>query len=248
MLTDKSIGLIYPGAGDTELRDLGKWAREHGLPGPNFIFVTSNSDGSHALTSLEETANLKTLSAAASALPSACASVIWACTSGSFIHGFARARQQAGAIEEIVRAPATSASLALARAAAFMGNEVEVLAPYDAKLSGLFVAFLQEAGVRVSKMSDFGAASASESRMLDLEREITSHQARHGFSPLPLLVPDTAIDTLSRVAGLEHRFGRPVITANQACIWDGLRLAGIAPVTSRVGLLFSQHKRSQDCI
>jgi maleate isomerase len=125
-----------------------------------------------------------------------------------------------------------------------MGSEVEVLAPYDATLSGLFVAFLQEAGVRVSKMSDLGAASASESRMLDLEREITSHQTRHGFSRVPLLVPDTAIDTLSRVASLEHRFGRPVITANQACIWDGLRLAGVRTVLNRAGLLFSQRERS----
>jgi maleate cis-trans isomerase len=209
MIISRSIGLIYPGDGETELRQVGVWARARGLTDTAFIFVTSHSDGSHALSSLEETANVDALSAAAADLASACTSVIWACTSGSFIHGFARAQQQASAIEKIVRAPTTSASLALARAAAFMGNEVEVLAAYDAKVSGLFVAFLQEAGVRVSAITCVGAASASDSKGLDLGREISSHQARYGSSRLPLLVPDTAIDTLSLVAPLEHRFACP---------------------------------------
>jgi maleate isomerase len=240
MPISRSIGLIYPGCGDTELRRVGAWARERGLTDTAFKFVTSHSDGSHALSSLEETANFDALTAAAVELGSACASVIWACTSGSFIHGLARAQQQARTIEEFARAPTTSASLALARAAAYMGNDVEVLAAYDAEVSGRFVAFLQEAGVTVSAITCLAAASASDSRTIDLEREIRSHQVRHGSSQLPLLIPDTAIDTLSLVARLEHRFARAVITANQACIWDGLRLAGIRTVLSRAGLLFSQ--------
>ena len=244
MSISRSIGLIYPGCEKTELCDAGAWAREHGLTDTTFVFTTSHSDGSHALSSLEETSNVVALRNAAGKLAWTCASVIWACTSGSFIHGLARAQQQAKAIEEYARAPTTSASLALARAAAFMGSEVEVLAAYDAEVSGLFTAFLHEAGVRVSATTCLGAASASDSRTLDLEREINSHQIRYGSSRLPLLIPDTAIDTLSLVARFEHRFARPVITANQACIWDGLRLAGIRTVLTRAGLLFSQRERS----
>jgi maleate cis-trans isomerase len=122
-----------------------------------------------------------------------------------------------------------------------------VLAAYDAEVSGLFITFLHEAGVRVSATTCLGAASASDSRALDLEREISSHQVRHGSSRLPLLVPDTAIDTLSLVQSLEHRFARPVITANQACIWDGLRLAGIRTVVNRAGLLFSRASGPEGC-
>ena len=40
-----------------------------------------------------------------------------------------------------------------------------------------------------------------------------------------VLIPDTALPTLSFVEELERVLGKPVLTANQVTIWEGLRLA-----------------------
>ena len=217
------IGVIFPGNSDSELRHLDAWTMTHGLATARFVLVNSQSDGSHAIAALEQTADLqKSATAAATLAAKSCAAVIWACTSGSFVLGLARSRQQADAIAEIVGAPATSASLALARAAAHLGHTVEVLSPYDDEVSRNFVNFLREADVEVSALTCLGSASAAQSRSIDLAQEIELHHAAHGWSPLPLLIPDTAIDTLSLVVALEERFRRPLVTANQACLWDGL--------------------------
>ena len=47
-----------------------------------------------------------------------------------------------------------------------------------------------------------------------------------------VLVPDTALPTLSFVEELERVLGKRVLTANQVTIWEGLRLArsGLRPV------------------
>lgn len=41
-----------------------------------------------------------------------------------------------------------------------------------------------------------------------------------------LLIPDTAMHTLAVLPELETALGKPVLTANQVTIWEGLRLAG----------------------
>lgn len=239
------IGVIFPGDSDSELRDLDGWAVRHGLTAARFVVVNSQSDGSHAIAALEQTADPRNLAVAAAMLaPRSCAAVVWACTSGSFVHGLASSREQAEAIGAIVGAPATSAALALARAAAHLGSTVEVLSPYDGEVSRRFVAFLDEAGVQVSTLTRLGSASAARSQSIDLAQEIELHHAVHGWSPLPLLIPDTAIDSLSLVAALEEQFRRPLVTANQACLWDGLRLAGIRPTIDQAGRIFAQSEPS----
>jgi maleate cis-trans isomerase len=54
-----------------------------------------------------------------------------------------------------------------------------------------------------------------------------------------VLLPDTALHTIAQLDALDDRVGKPVLTANQVSIWQGLRLAGADTPRPRLGSLFS---------
>ncbi|MFD6454668.1 hypothetical protein ACFWF3_28185, partial [Nocardia sp. NPDC060220] len=61
-----------------------------------------------------------------------------------------------------------------------------------------------------------------------------------------LLIPDTAMHTLEVLPKLEAALGKPVLTANQVTIWEGLRLAGVTAVAPELGALFAEGSRHVD--
>ena len=52
-------------------------------------------------------------------------------------------------------------------------------------------------------------------------------------------LPDTAMHTLEIVDDLEAAIGKPVLTANQVTVWNGLDLVGPVPSLPSLGSLFS---------
>jgi maleate cis-trans isomerase len=56
---------------------------------------------------------------------------------------------------------------------------------------------------------------------------------------VPLVIADSAVNTLDVVAELEADLGKPVVTANQATLWKGLRLLGRPPRVPRAGALLT---------
>ena len=53
------------------------------------------------------------------------------------------------------------------------------------------------------------------------------------------VVPDTAVYSLDKVAAAEAALGRPVVTANQATVWQSLRLLGREHRLADAGTLFA---------
>jgi maleate cis-trans isomerase len=54
-----------------------------------------------------------------------------------------------------------------------------------------------------------------------------------------VLLPDTALHTIGLLDALDARVGKPVLTANQVSIWQGLRLAGADVARAGLGSLFA---------
>jgi len=54
-----------------------------------------------------------------------------------------------------------------------------------------------------------------------------------------VLIPDTAMHTLGIVDDLEQAIGKPVLTANQVTVWEGLRLLGELQPVAGLGRLFA---------
>jgi maleate cis-trans isomerase len=172
--------------------------------------------------------------------PPAPGALCWACTSGSFVGGAGWARDQLAALTAETGLPATSASLALAEAVRALGvTEVDLLSPYPGPLTDVLRDFLAACGIGVRAVAALGCEAGSDSHRLDLRAAIAAFAPGLSGAAVPLVVPDSAVNTLEVVAELETDLGRPVVTANQATLWKGLRLLGRAPRVPGAGALLT---------
>ncbi|HIZ36664.1 MAG TPA: maleate cis-trans isomerase [Candidatus Ruania gallistercoris] len=169
------------------------------------------------------------------------AAVVWACTSGSFVYGPEGAEDQVARLEQITGVPTSSTSRAyLAALAALDLTRVAVAASYPDDVAQLFVDYLAAAGVEVVSFSSAGIDTAAEVGRLS-PAEVTALASGNDHPDAQaLLVPDTAMRTLSVLPDLEARLGKPVLTANQVTIWEGLRLAAQSRYSARLGALFAE--------
>lgn len=170
-------------------------------------------------------------------------SVIWACTSGSFVYGPDGARDQIDQLASVAGVPASSTSAAFVDALAHLWiTRVAVAASYPQEVATLFVDYLAAAGVEVVAMGSADIDTAAEVGHLSPEQVVELAVSRDHPEAQTLLVPDTAMRTLAVIPELEYRLGKPVLTANQVTVWQALRLAGARPTSSVLGTLFAQRQ------
>ncbi|EQD82317.1 maleate cis-trans isomerase [Saccharopolyspora erythraea D] len=168
-------------------------------------------------------------------------SVIWACTSGSFVFGWDGAREQVEKLQAVTGLPTSSTSFAFVHAAARLGlQRVAVAATYPADVAERFVEFLQVAGIEVVRLSSRGIITAAEVGTLGREQVLDFAAANDDERAQALLMPDTALHSVAWLDELEQRLGKPVLTANQVSAWEGLRLAGDRAAREGLGTLFRQ--------
>ncbi|MDN5750667.1 MAG: maleate cis-trans isomerase, partial [Pseudonocardia sp.] len=173
-------------------------------------------------------------------------SIVWACTSGSFVFGWDGATAQVEALGKAAGVPASSTSFAFADACAHLGvTRVAVGATYPDDVAERFVAFLARAGVTVVWLSARGIITAAEvgtlpaADVLEFAAAVMDEAQADHADAQALLLPDTALHTVDLLDALDARVGKPVLTANQVSIWQGLRLAGVHEPRSGLGTLFS---------
>ena len=164
---------------------------------------------------------------------------IWACTSGSFVYGLAGAGDQARQIGECLGAPATSTSLAFVEAARALGiRRVAVAATYPHDLAAAFVDFLKEGGIETLHLGCLGIWTAGEVGEVGGDEVVEFVRANDHDDAEAVLVPDTALHTVTVLDKLDAAIGKPVLTANQVSMWEALRLGGALTWQSGFGQLF----------
>jgi len=167
-------------------------------------------------------------------------SVMWACTSGSFVFGLEGAKQQAQEVQDIIKVPTSSTSLAFADAIRHLNfHKVAIAATYPDDVSRRFKTFLQDSGIEVVSLVSHDVETAalagglSESEVIELALSNNPEEAE------VVLLPDTAMHTARIIPDLERALGKPVLTANQVTLWQALRLANITPPSlPQLGTLF----------
>ena len=223
------VGLIWPsGSGEFEYF---QYARATGERLRIYLTITrvGGEDGKdHDIEALEQTARVDWLSGAAKRLASLeLNAAFWACTSGSFVLGRAHAERQRDAIASAAGMPAGSTSLAFARVLGDMGvRKVSVVATYPEPAARAFASFLAEFGVEVMHLQWLdapGGWDATEMEPMRVEEGVRK-AALDGAEVV--LVPDTALPTLSMIERLEGAAARPVLTANAVSLWDAMALGG----------------------
>jgi maleate cis-trans isomerase len=233
-----TVGLLYPGYGAEddfpalEAR-LGEAVR---LP----LVHTSVGEDAHRVDALLDLGSAKRLADGAAALqPYDPDSVIWACTSGSFVFGWDGAREQVQGVEDVLQLPVSSTSIAFVEALTAMGlSRVAVAASYPEDVAVRFVDFLRRGDVETVSFGTHGIYTAAEVGLLTKEQVIAMVEASDVPDAEAVLVPDTAMHSLLWLDDLEAAVGKPVLTANQVSVWEGLRIAGGPKTFDGLGALF----------
>lgn len=236
-----TVGLLYPGyAAEDDYplleRLLGDGVTLH-------VEHTSVGEDAHRVDALLDLGGPQRLADGADALVGRhrVDAVVWACTSGSFVFGWDGAHEQAEAVGRRLGVPASSTSLAFARALRSLGlNTVALAATYPDDVTTAFVDFLAAGGTDVVRRSSQGIVTAAE--VGTLEREAVLEIATEHDHPdaQAVLMPDTALHTVAWLDELEDALGKPVLTANQVTAWEGLRIAGWSQTRRGLGALFRQ--------
>ncbi len=163
--------------------------------------------------------------------------VAYACTSGSFVRGAGGALDIIRRMEDVTGVPCTTTSTASVRVLRAVGaGKLAVVTPYAGEVNERLHRFLQASGFEVVSF-----------KSLELTREIFTQPAgaayrlaREADTPEAeaIFISCTNFRTLEVLEALEQDLGKPVVSANQATMWETLRLAGIYPRCEGRGTLY----------
>ncbi|SEC90559.1 Maleate cis-trans isomerase [Streptomyces misionensis] len=167
--------------------------------------------------------------------------VVWACTSGGFVHGWQGAQDQVRTLARLAGMPASSTSFGFVHAARELGvRRVAVGATYPEDVTALFAEFLRAAGLEVTAVHSSGVVTAAEAARWGEEEVLTLARAADDPGADAVLLPDTALHTAACLGLLEKSLSKPVLTANQVTVWEGLRLADRRVNAPELGTLFTR--------
>ncbi|MBJ6616454.1 MULTISPECIES: maleate cis-trans isomerase family protein [unclassified Streptomyces] len=235
-----ALGFLYPGHSAED-----DYPRIEQLLGSDVrvdLVHTDIGEDAHRVDALREMGSPERLADGLAELRlSGAEAVVWACTSGSFVHGWDGAHDQVRGLARAAGMPASSTSFAFVHAIQEIeARRVAVGATYPDDVAQLFAGFLRAAGAEVTGVRSSGIVTAAEVGTWG-ERELFA-LARAADSPdaEALLLPDTALHTVAHIPALEKDLGKPVLTANQVTVWECLRLADRRVNAPELGALFTR--------
>ncbi|MFF1299418.1 MULTISPECIES: decarboxylase [unclassified Streptomyces] len=235
-----ALGFLYPGHSAED-----DYPRIEQLLGSDVrldVVHTDIGEDAHRPDALRRMGSAERLAAGVEELRMAGAeSVVWACTSGSFVYGWEGAHEQVRSLAHAAGLPASSTSFAFVHAAREIGaRRVAVGATYPDDVAALFAEFLRAGGLEVAGVKGAGIITAAEVGTWG-EKEVFA-LARSADTPDAdvILLPDTALHTAAHLRALEKELGKPVLTANQVTVWEGLRLTDRRVNAPSLGSLFTK--------
>ncbi|WP_227377318.1 maleate cis-trans isomerase family protein [Haladaptatus halobius] len=165
--------------------------------------------------------------------------VAYACTTGSLLHGPGFDSDLEATLGEAANVPAVATALSVKRALRVLDAErIAVVTPYTDELNDREASYLDDAGFDVVEMDGRGIeanADIGSLRPADAYRQVRGTVSKAGAVDAAF-VSCTNYRTLPAIEPLEADFDVPVVTSNQATLWDALRQLGVsANVPGRLG-------------
>lgn len=155
--------------------------------------------------------------------------VVYACTSGSFVHGTAGEAEIRRTLLGAGAAEATTTSGSISAALDRLGStRISIATPYTRDLTDRLADFLGEGGRTVVGVSDLGLTT----EIWTLPYEAVVDLIRRADRPEAdaIVVSCTNVPTYDIIAPLEAEFGKPIVSANQATMWAALDAIGLSAV------------------
>ena len=237
----RTVGFLYPGySAQDDYPRLEEMLRETGADVRLPLVHTDIGEDAHRVDALLEMGAAGRLAAkVAEVAERGAQAVVWSCTSASFVFGWEGAKEQVRELSTTAGLPASSTSFAFVHAARELGlRRVAVAATYPEDVAELFATFLKAAGVEVVSLQGSGIITAAEVGTWGREEVLTMAGAGDHPEAEAVLLPDTALHSAAYLADLELALGKPVLTANQVTVWEGLRLLDQRVPCPRLGALF----------
>jgi maleate cis-trans isomerase len=235
-----ALGFLYPGHSAED-----DYPRIEQLLGSDIrvdLVHTDLGEDAHRVAALREMGSAERLREGMERLRLAGAeTVVWACTSGGFVHGWQGAQDQVRTLARLAGMPASSTSFGFVHAARELGvRRVAVGATYPEEITALFAEFLRAAGLEVTAVHSSGVATAADAARWGEEDVLRLARAADDPGADAVLLPDTALHTAACLGLLEKSLSKPVLTANQVTVWEGLRLADRRVNAPELGTLFTR--------
>ncbi|QHI96856.1 hypothetical protein GT347_01925 [Xylophilus rhododendri] len=125
----------------------------------------------------------------------------------------------------------------VAALAALGARRIVLLTPYPAEVNRREAAYLENRGIEV--LAENGLGIATNTKMARLPPQAFIDQALRHRHPQAeaYFISCTAIRSAGCIAPLEQALGRPVITSNQALVWQALQRCGAAGRVAGYGAL-----------
>lgn len=148
--------------------------------------------------------------------------IAFGCTAGSFIKGPNYDKKIITLIEENAQVPATTASFSVVNALKELKlSKISVVTPYEPWLNEKLTSYLGSHGIEVVAIRGLGitknvSAIASE-EILKLVEKVNALDS-HGF-----FISCTDLRSVEMIDIIERKFGKPVVTSNQALLWHMLK-------------------------
>lgn len=141
--------------------------------------------------------------------------------------------------------PALTSAEAIGEAVRALGaTRIALVSPYSAQVIERAKAYYETRyGLSVVAMEGFGATDAYAIGGLSADNATDAFVRIDRPEIEVLVVPGGNFPTMRHVAGWERRFGKPVITTNQAALWAMLRVMGVSAPLPGLGRLLEQHLR-----
>jgi maleate isomerase len=160
--------------------------------------------------------------------------VLYGCTSATLTHGPGFDRDLAARIHARSGAETVTAAGALVHALGTLGaTRIAFASPYVRAINDMAIAFLAEMGIETVGRADFTGTLSNEGQGALTPDDVAALALRADHPDAQALVLScTDMRAVECVADVEARIGKPVVTSNQAMLFQALQTLGIAePVT-----------------
>lgn len=165
--------------------------------------------------------------------------VAYGCTTGSLVKGHDYAEDLEARLADTAEVPAIATALSVERALAAVGAEsVSVVTPYVADLNERERDFLETGGFDVRSIAGRGIEPNREIGALSPEAAYRQATDAIDADVDAVFISCTNYRTFEAIEPLEADLDVPVVTSNQATLWDALRRLDVDHRAVELGRLF----------
>ncbi len=164
--------------------------------------------------------------------------IVFACTTGSLVHGMGWDQQLNGRIRDASGTPATTTATAVIEALNATGVvRLAVGTPYIESLNVIEKQFLEDNGFDVVSIAGLGCETDPQIGRLGPADAIALAESVDHPDTEAIFLSCTNFHLLEAVPEIERRLGKPVITSNLAGAWAALRMIGCSSPIDGLGSL-----------